>query len=446
MKKNETFPQKSNPMLVSTIAAITLFTVCLTFILMLHNSIRQREILETTDRYMVFESRVQRLIYSNVTLLQGYEAYIKLKPNLDEEDSYRYIEKLLSTNSDYIRNVGVLKDTTLIWNYSHEFSSVAVGVDLATIKEQMELVIKVKEELKPVFQGPVPLVQGGLGFIVRLPVVMEDTGYWGQISVVLKSDKMLEEIESYAKISGLDIAIYNHEDKSIPFFGSIDSDTNSKLKFVVDPELINWNITVSSSNGWTDNLLLFVSLFIFSVCLCAFAGLLVYKYVKSNNKIVSMSIHDSLSGLFNRHFLNKYQATVFATAKRKEYKLGILLLDLDHFKKINDTYGHSIGDMVLVETARILKTSIRKNDVAFRLGGDEFLMVMHEIENVEDLLLTKEQLFKRFEQDFHIPSYSIKIMPSIGYAFFPEDGDDLDMLLHKADGRMYREKSERRLH
>lgn len=159
-----------------------------------------------------------------------------------------------------------------------------------------------------------------------------------------------------------------------------------------------------------------------------------------------MSIHDSLSGLFNRHFLNKYQATVFATAKRKEYKLGILLLDLDHFKKINDTYGHSIGDMVLVETARILKTSFRKNDVAFRLGGDEFLMVMHEIENVEDLLLTKEQLFKRFEQDFHIPRYSIKIMPSIGYAIFPEDGDDLDMLLHKADGRMYREKSERRLH
>ena len=446
MKKNETFSQKSNPILVSIIAAIILFSVCLSFIMMLHNSIRQREILETTDRYMVFESRVQRLIYSNVTLLQGYEAYIKLKPNLDEADSYRYIEKLLSTNSDYIRNVGVLKDTTLIWNYSHEFSSVTVGVDLATIKEQKELVIKVKEELKPIFQGPVPLVQGGLGFIVRLPIVMEDTGYWGQISVVLKSDKILEEIESYAKISGLDIAIYNHENKSVPFFGSITSDTNSKLKFTVDPELINWNITVSSSNGWTDNMLLFVSLFVFSVFLCAFTALLLYKYIKSNNKIVSMSIHDSLSGLFNRHFLNEYQATVFAAAKRKESKLGIMLLDLDHFKKINDTYGHNIGDMVLVETARILKTSISKNDAAFRLGGDEFLLAMPEVENVKSLVLTKEHLLKRFEQDFHIPGYPIKIVPSIGYAIFPEDGDNLEILLHRADKRMYQEKSERRLY
>ena len=117
MRKNESFPQKASPLLISLVAAIALFSVCLSFILMLHNNIRQRAVLETTDRYMVFESRVQRLIYSNVTLLQGYEAYIKLQPDLDAEITYRYMDELLSTNSEYIRNVGFLRDTNIIWNY-----------------------------------------------------------------------------------------------------------------------------------------------------------------------------------------------------------------------------------------------------------------------------------------------------------------------------------------
>jgi len=442
MRKNNPFPQKANPLLISLAVIVTLFSVCLSFILMLHNSIRQREVLEITDRYMVFESRVQRLIYSNVTLLQGYEAYIKLEPNLDAEVSYRYMDKLLSTNSDYIRNVGVLRDTTIIWNYPQESNAEAIGVDLSKVEGQKELVLKVKQELKPVLQGPVGLVQGGSGFIVRLPVVMEDTGYWGQIAIVLKSDKILEEIEAYAKNSGLDIAIYNQENKSVPFFRSIGFDANSQLEFAVDPEFINWSIAVSSSNGWTDSLL-FVLLFVFSVCFCVFAGLLMYKYIKSNNKIVMMSTHDSLSGLFNRNFLNKYQTIVFAAARRKEYKLGIMLLDLDHFKKINDTYGHSVGDMVLVETARILKASIRTGETAFRLGGDEFLLILPEVEDVESLLHAKEQILNRFEGEFNIPGYPIKILPSIGYAIFPEDGGDLDTLLHRADTLMYLEKLER---
>lgn len=445
MRKNEQFLQKANPLLISLAAAAALFSICLSFILMVHNSIRQRDVLETTDRYMVFESRVQRLIYSNVTLLQGYEAYIKLEPNLDAEVSYRYMDKLLSTNSEYIRNVGVLKDTTIIWNYPQESNAEAIGVDLSKVKEQKDLVLKVKQELIPVLQGPVDLVQSGHGFIVRLPIVMEDTGYWGQIAIVLKSDKILEEIESYAKSSGLDIEIYNGENKLVPFYGSIDSSANSKLDFAVDPDFINWNITVSSSNGWVDNLWLFLLLFSFTACLCVSAGLLVYKYIKSNNKIVAMSTHDFLSGLFNRNFLNRYQMIVLEAAIQKKCKLGILLLDLDHFKSVNDTYGHSVGDMVIVETARILKESTRKNEVAFRLGGDEFLVILPEIEDVESLLRAKEQLFKHFEQDFHIPGYPIKVLPSIGYAIFPEDGDNFDMLLHVADKLMYQEKSERRL-
>ncbi len=443
MKKKEHFPKKMNPLLVSLATSITFFSVCLSFILMLHNNIRQRAVLETTDRYMVFESRVQRLIYSNVTLLQGYEAYIKLQPDLLAEFSYRYMNELLSANSHYIRNVGVLRDTTIVWNYPQKANSEVVGVDLSRVEEMQDLVLKVKHELKPVLQGPVDLVQGGSGFIVRLPIVMEDKEYWGQIAIVLEPDKILEEIQSYAVSSKLDIAIFNQENRITPFFGEINSDVNSKLEFSVDPEFINWHIIVGSSNGWERNMPLFALLLLFSVCLSVSTGLLVYKYIKSNNKIITMSIYDSLTDLFNRHFLNSYQANVFAAAKRKECKLGILLLDLDYFKKINDTYGHDVGDMVLVETARILKASAGTDQVAFRLGGDEFLLILPEIENIKSILEAKRQLQNRFEEEFFISGYPIKVSPSIGYATYPEDGDDLDTLLQRADKLMYLEKSER---
>lgn len=446
MKKKELFPQKANPLIISFSAIAALFSVCLSFLLMLHSSIRQRAVLEITDRYMVFENRVQRLVYSNVTLLQGYEAYIKLDPALDGEDSYRYMDMLLSASSDCIRNVGVLKDTTIIWNYPQESNAAAIGVDLSQVPEQQELVLKVKKKLTPVFQGPVDLVQGGSGFIVRLPIVMEGTGYWGQIAIVLKSDKLLEEIASYAKDSGLDIAIYNQSEPLTPFYSSIDSVEEPKLEFAVDPGFINWRIKVGSLNGWSDSLLPFTPLLAFSIFLCASAGFLVYKYIKSNNKILAMSTYDSLTGLFNRHFLNRYQALVFAAAKRKGHKLGLMLLDLDYFKKINDTYGHGVGDLVLVETARILKESARVNTAAFRLGGDEFLMIFPEIESAQSLMRAKELLYKRFKEEFYIPGYPIKILPSIGYAVFPEDGDDLDSLLHLADSLMYLEKTEHRSH
>lgn len=435
--------KKRKPIFLAVIATFILFSICLSFILMLNDSFKQREILETTYRYMTFESKVERLISSNVTMLQGYEAYIKSNPDLDEDSNYIYLNDLLSKNSDYIRNIGIIKDTTIIWNYPKTSNSAAIGVDLSKIKEQRDIVLQVKTNHKPVLQGPVNLVQGGSGFIVRLPIVRDDTGYWGQISIVLNSEKILEQISSYAESSGLNIAIFNQESKSVPFFGSVSPYGNFTLKFDIDPNFINWNAYVYLPIRWSVNPMLFVFLMLFSAGVAVFVGVLVYQYMESNYKLLNMSTHDFLTGLYNRHFLNEYQTIVISAAKRENRKAAIILLDLNDFKKINDTYGHGIGDKVLVEVSRILKGITRINEAAFRLGGDEFLLILPEIENSESLQAIKERILKHFEQEFSIYGYPIKVTLSIGCALYPEDGEDLETLLHVADQHMYLEKSKR---
>ena len=127
-------------------------------------------------------------------------------------------------------------------------------------------------------------------------------------------------------------------------------------------------------------------------------------------------------------------------AKRYKHCLSLIILDIDHFKKINDTYGHNVGDLVLVEASRILKSIAGKNDAVFRLGGDEFLIIFPSIKDRKTLQLAKERLLKSFEKEFYIADYPIKITLSIGCAMFPEDGDDIDVLLQIADKQMYVDK------
>jgi diguanylate cyclase (GGDEF)-like protein len=439
MPLNKIVFRKKSAISASICISFFILTIFLIVIWMLFNSNKQREILDTTDKFMTFESQVERLVYSNITLLQGYEAYIKSNPNLDEKSAYDYLENLLSKNSNYIRNIGVIKDTTIIWNYPKATNTAAIGVDLAKIDKQKDLVLKVKEDLTTVFQGPVDLIQGGTGFIVRIPIVRQED-YWGQISIVLLGDKVIDDINTYAANSGLNVAIFNSENETAPFCGSVNSVGKSPLIFEIDPTLINWKVYVSPNNGWKNNMFEVSISILFAISISVFVGIASFRLMKTNHQLLNMSTHDSLSGLFNRHFLEEYQKSVLLSAKKSNYKVGIISLDLNHFKKINDTYGHSVGDLVLIETSRILKAIMCTNDAVFRLGGDEFLIILPNIEGKATLQLFKERLLKRFEEDFCIVDYPIKMSLSIGCAMFPDDGDDIDVLLQIADSQMYIDK------
>jgi diguanylate cyclase (GGDEF)-like protein len=156
--------------------------------------------------------------------------------------------------------------------------------------------------------------------------------------------------------------------------------------------------------------------------------------------IQNLAHFDQLTGLPNRILLNDRVTYLLNMAQRKNESLAVMFLDLDHFKNINDTLGHSIGDQVLIEVANRIKEALRDQDTVARLGGDEFIMLFPNTDsNAAMYIATK--LIEVISKASMIENNELTITPSIGIAIYPNDGEDFETLLKNADTAMYGVKS-----
>lgn len=164
---------------------------------------------------------------------------------------------------------------------------------------------------------------------------------------------------------------------------------------------------------------------------------------RSAERINYLANFDSLTGLPNRAQLDSYFHYILSSAKRNETSFVVMFLDLDHFKEINDSLGHKIGDGMLVESAKRFKSLIRDIDIAARLGGDEFIFILSNTDaNGAERVI--EKLFEAISQPYHIEQYGLSISASVGIAIYPFDGKDMETLSKNADTAMYRAKQEGR--
>jgi diguanylate cyclase (GGDEF)-like protein/PAS domain S-box-containing protein len=154
--------------------------------------------------------------------------------------------------------------------------------------------------------------------------------------------------------------------------------------------------------------------------------------------------HDFLTGLPNRTLFNDHYALALAGARRYHHKLAILMLDIDHFKNINDALGHHYGDLLLKEFGKRLSEVTRKTDTASRLGGDEFIMLMTEAADVESVDTIAQRILKKVREPFMLSDHEIRITVSVGISIYPDDGENLALLINYADTAMYQAKQDGR--
>jgi diguanylate cyclase (GGDEF)-like protein len=154
--------------------------------------------------------------------------------------------------------------------------------------------------------------------------------------------------------------------------------------------------------------------------------------------------HDSLTDLPNRFLFNDRLSQSIKQAKRDNTKIAVLFIDLDHFKGINDSMGHKVGDELLVEVARRLKSEIRQTDTLARLGGDEFSIVLNQVANNDVVVEVTQSLINAMNAPVELLEQSFYITLSVGVAIYPEDGATPDELLKNADAAMYQAKDEGR--
>ncbi len=150
--------------------------------------------------------------------------------------------------------------------------------------------------------------------------------------------------------------------------------------------------------------------------------------------------HDELTGLPNRRLFNDRLHLSLAHAHRKRQKLAVMLLDLDHFKDVNDTLGHNVGDQLLQVVGERLTSLLREGDTIARMGGDEFMLLLPELVGSEDAAAIAQKILGAFRRPFVFDGHELRTTTSIGIAIYPEDGEDGDTLMKNADIAMYRAK------
>lgn len=162
---------------------------------------------------------------------------------------------------------------------------------------------------------------------------------------------------------------------------------------------------------------------------------------ETEGRLEYMALHDPLTGLGNRTFFMERLSQALSQASRYNHLVGLVYLDLNGFKEVNDSLGHQAGDQVLVEAATRIWQSLRKSDVPCRMGGDEFSILLPEMKDQAEAYNVARKILDNMSGVLHLnPETTVSLSASIGISIFPDHAEDKDRLIYEADQAMYRAK------
>jgi diguanylate cyclase (GGDEF)-like protein/PAS domain S-box-containing protein len=162
---------------------------------------------------------------------------------------------------------------------------------------------------------------------------------------------------------------------------------------------------------------------------------------KSQQQLTHLAHHDALTKLPNRVLFFERLEHCLERATRHRKQVAVIFVDLDHFKHVNDSLGHSHGDRLLIAVAELLTSAVRSEDTVARIGGDEFTILIEEVRDRGSLLRVIEKILHAFDREFELAASRVRVTPSLGVSLSPDDGQDAETLMRNADAAMYRAKS-----
>jgi diguanylate cyclase (GGDEF)-like protein len=163
---------------------------------------------------------------------------------------------------------------------------------------------------------------------------------------------------------------------------------------------------------------------------------------RAEEQLTYLAQYDHLTGLVNRTLFRDRLVQAMARGKRMQQPIGLMLLDLDRFKAVNDTFGHDMGDELLKAVAERLKTCVREVDTVARMGGDEFTIILEGVASEQNILVVAKRITESIATPFELKGQHIAIGVSIGITIYPQDDHPVDELLKHADTAMYRAKQQ----
>ena len=328
----------------------------------------------------------------------------------------------------------------------------AVGFNYRSSPVQLSTVQKAIDSNQIILTDPIQLVQGGSAFIARVPVFIgeERDLLWGLISGVIDEQELFLNAGVDGRLWGLNIAVKGMEGddgKRNVIFGNESVFSEDPVSVDVILPSGRWELAASNSGGWTVPEEQVYSFWLVGFLVSLLTALATYLITTSyREKLIAINTanyranYDGLTGLSNRSHFNQQFLTVIQEHQRCQHIFALLFIDLDFFKEVNDNWGHFVGDELLRLFSRRMGDIVRVDDLIARLAGDEFVIVLNDLESATQAELLAEKLQLELGEPYLIEGRYLSVTHSLGIAMYPQDGHSMETLLQNADRAMYEAK------
>ncbi|WP_051901457.1 sensor domain-containing diguanylate cyclase [Methylotenera sp. L2L1] len=428
-------------LVVATIIALVAFLFFSHFLNLQKQKLKADETLKSSVYGNLLWTEVDRELNSILFISNGMASYISAYRDDLRPKKIKFILKDLWERSKHVRNLGVAVGYQLTYIYPEANNLKIIGTDFRNIPQQWPKVKQAIETRQGVFDGPVDLIQGGQGFIYRYPIFL-DGEYWGIMSTVINTNEFLDSAFKNTP-KNHQFAIRTYDDKKV-FYGDpkLFTDKNTYQQTSIVPNG-KWEWAIKNhTNTFTDQLIIYQ---IIGFLLSLLFGVTAYRTIQAVGMLSEQAMLDSLTHLPNRRLLQKRMEVAHYSCKRLHKMMAILIIDIDYFKKINDTYGHDFGDEVIKIVANGIKATLRDSDTVSRVGGDEFIVLLKEFKVLDNVHAIAHKLTQVFASPWLVLDKEITIHLSIGISIFnPDDPVSVKELLKEADIALYDSKAQGR--
>lgn len=394
--------------------------------------LNETEVTELYQKSNTIQSKIETIFQSSIAISDGYLSYVSSDLNLTKEESETFLSHLLHYEDNFLRNIALIEDTTIKYNYPYEGNENSIGVDLSLVDGQKDQVLFVKNNKEALFLGPIELIQGGQAFILRIPIIINESDYFGQIAFVIDAGLLIDVITEEADASGLNVLIKNSDtDESVMSIRKINDSLYISSNYSND--YFSWEIIVSNQ---ANNSLLLQAIIIRVIILIIISILFYYSYKSKilDKKLKYYAEHDFLTNDFNRiKFYRDYNEHAF------DNRL-IAYADINKFKLINDTLGHLFGDWVLSQVSK--RFNALKKFTVYRISGDEFILASNETMTFNEFkneVMSSDLVF--YSEDI---KQNVELKLSFGVFEKLPKTISLEMVLMYLDYAMYDAKNETR--
>lgn len=432
-----------NPLAGAIASFLIMFSLLALLVLyLLHLGAREEE---REARYWAgaFAAKLRGQLEANLAVGYGIEAQISVLGNLDQTSLERVAARLLQKPLN-IRHIAVAPNLVVTALYPLQGNEGALGLNYRQHLGQRDAVLKAMKDHQVVLAGPLQLVQGGgAHLIARFPVYRQDGSEWGMISLVILIPELLRD-------AGLDdlqqrypVALRT-QSGSDSFFGDASLfGADSQIQSIAVPGG-EWQLAIKADAAplWRISLYWATCLLVSLLSATAVFYLRRFHLQRESHlqELEQITAIDPLTQLTSRFQFNEHIGQLIEECQRSNQGFTVLFIDLDHFKEINDSLGHSIGDELLVQIARTLKSCVRSYDLLCRFGGDEFIVVLKNVNRTPEIENRARIITSCIAETRRIQGAAVNVTCSVGVAVYPTDGADAASLIQHADLAMYESK------